>query len=210
MQCLAYNETSAKNVFRPRHPLVSGLDMVGMAVTVYYMFHSRNWAVQSYFLTLLALYFVSAIHHWMPHANWRRKLDHILIFVVISMTMMPYWGVLTPFEWQPLGPLIIVAAILAGTSIKYFSFLSKRASALVYALVAFPAIASFVWSWSLIVWPWNAYWAIGTLLYTFQLLIYTFHWFDLRKDLFGFREVQHLILLAATTIHSAVAIKLVG
>ena len=160
MQLFVHDE-STTSVFRPRHPIVSGLDILGMAVTMFFLSLTAHVAVQSYLISLLLLYFFSMLHHWLSYADWRRKIDHMMIFVVIAMTAMPYWGGLLPFEWAPLGPLMIISIVTIGVTVKLFTFMEKKLSGVLYMAAGLPMVFDFAWSWESIPTPWNTLWMVG-------------------------------------------------
>lgn len=207
MTSLSHNEQTT-SIFRPRHPIVCYIDIVGVAIVLFFLSWNKSVAVNLYLLSVLVMYFFSILHHWLPHAEWRQKIDHMMIFIVITMTMMPYWTGPLVFEWAPLGPIIILGVMIIGVTIKWFSIMPARLSALMYVAAALPGIVDFLWSWYLLPTPWNVLWVIGLFLYAAQLLIYTFRWVDLKPSLFGFRETQHCLLLLAITSHVAVAINI--
>ena len=209
MQFFAHDEYTA-SWFRPRHPIVCGLDNLGMAITLFLLFQTKYMVVQSYLLSVLFLYFFSALFHWLPYVTWRGKVDHIMIFVLIAMTAMPYWGSLIPFAWEPLGSVIITLTILIGIGVKLCSYLPRKLSAVIYAGAGLPVVCDIALSWEQISSPWNVLWMVGIGFYVTQLIIYTYRLCDFKKDLFGHREMQHIFLLMATTLHSVIAIALVG
>lgn len=207
---LHHDESSSKTAFRPRHPIVCFLDITGIVVAMFFLSQSTHIAVQSYLLSIVLLYVFSTLHHWMSYNDWSRRLDHMMIFVVIAMTAMPYWGAFSPLQWTPTGPILVVAIITLGVIAKSVSYFSKVFSATLYVAAGLPMVGYFIWNWSKVPEPFNVLWILGVGLYFVQMLIYTFHWFDFKKEMFGFREVQHTWLLAATTVHSDIAVKLVG
>lgn len=207
---LHYEESGSKATFRPRHPIVCFLDMVGIVMAMFFLFQSTHVAVQSYLLSIVLLYVISALHHWLTYKDWSRRLDHIMIFVVIAMTALPYWGAYPPLRWSPAGPVLIAVIIALGVTAKLISYYPKVLSATLYTVAGLPMVSYFILNWSNVPEPYNVLWIFGVGLYVFQMLIYTFHWFDFKAELFGFREIQHIILLTATTIHSAIAVYLVG
>ena len=156
------------------------------------------------------MYFFSSLFHWLPDIDWRGKVDHMMIFVLIAMTAMPYWGSFIPFAWAPLGPVIIIITILIGIGVKLCSFLPRKLSGLLYICAGLPVTFDIALSWEKISSPWNVLWMVGIGFYTAQLIIYTYRLCDFKQDLFGHREMQHIFLLVATTLHSVIAIALVG
>ncbi len=207
---ITYDERAEKPSLHPRHPIVCLLDIGGILSTLFFLLQSAHWVNRTYLASIVLLYLVSATYHWCVHKDWLRRLDHIMIFVVIAMTAIPYWGVITPFAWRPAGPLIIATLIIFGAIIKFFDFFSKGVSGGLYILSGLPIVTFFLLHWSEVPSPFNLLWAIGSCLYLFQLLIYTFHWFNFKTEILGYREIQHCVLLMATSLHSYTAVELVG
>ena len=53
---------------------------------------------------------------------------------------------------------------------------------------------------------WTALFWLGVGFYALQLISYNRKWFDFYPERFGYREVQHLILLAAMGCHTIAAL----
>jgi hypothetical protein len=134
----------------------------------------------------------------------------MVIFLAIAMTAMPYWGKLFPFVWYPLGPLIIVIVTLLGIGIKTLSFLPRKISSIAFAVASLPMWFDAGSFWTKIPAPYNSLFFLGVALYGLQLVIYTAKLCDYRPNLFGYREVQHSMLFLAATLHSIVAVSVVG
>jgi predicted membrane channel-forming protein YqfA (hemolysin III family) len=199
---LKYDESSNKAAFRPRHPIVCLLDVIGIFSGVFFFCQAESPAVVVYLTALFLLYTCSALHHWVQHTKWGRTLDHTMIFVFLSTTAIPLWAEYTA------GWLVTGTVIVAGTCFKLHTFyvgeesFSKGSSAVMYILAAVPQIVFFLVQWYGDLWSiYNWSWAVGSLLYLWQLGIYTKHWFDWMPEVFGYREVQHVVLLFATIIH---------
>ncbi len=210
MFSLHHNESNMKNTWQPRHPIVCILDIIGATIIFLLLLRSTSGIVQLYLFSIVLLYLTSMIHHWLPNKHWSRLLDHIMIFVVIAFSALPYWVAYPPLQWKPEGYIIIISIILLGTVVKLISYFSKHISALLYTLAGLPMVAYFLWHWSDVPSPYNTLWLVGVGVYVLQMFIYTFHWFDFKKRFFGFQEVQHIFLLIATTLHASIALQLVG
>lgn len=200
---LKYDESGAKPAFRLRHPFVCCNDLGALGITLFFFSQTENPAVIAYLVAACLLYGASFLHHWIRHTSWGRTLDHTMIFVLLSSTALPLWG---EHLW---GWLLTGLIIVVGGAYKFYTFnvggdsFKKSSSAIMYIAAAVPQIGYFLIDWygaglsSL--WHWS--WAAGSLLYLGQLGIYTKHWFDWLPEQFGYREVQHLILLCASTMH---------
>jgi hemolysin III len=157
-------------------------------------------------MTVVALYSVSALYHHTVYRDWLGKLDHIMIFYVISITALPYWGYIIPFPWYPGGLLAIIVICVVGTVVKTVSFLPRFVSGAAYLAAAVPMVSYFIVHYSHIPTPYGALWMIGLFFHGGLLVVYTLKTPDPFPALFGFREVQHVLLVCATNLHSYVAI----
>jgi channel protein (hemolysin III family) len=203
-----YNESPTKPWWYPRHPGVTILDSIGCLTTIYWLHKSNHWTTDGYLLTLLALYIVSGLYHHVIDRVWLRKLDHAMIFYIIAITALPYWGHILPFTWYDGGPLLIIVICVLGSIIKLLSFLPRHISGLAYILAAAPMVSYFIVYRDYIPQPQQSMWLFGIVLYALQLSAYTFGKPDLYPEKFGYREVQHIVLLCATNLHSWIAISL--
>ncbi len=205
---LRHNETKTKPWWYPRHPGVTLLDCAGIVTTFFWLTQSQHWTTDVYLLTLVALYSVSGIYHHVQYRAWLGKLDHIMIFYVIAITALPYWGHIMPWKWYEGGLGLIVCICLLGTIVKTVSFLPRFVSGATYLLASAPMVSYFVIYFGQIGTPYGWWWMIGLLFYGAQLIVYTVTEPNPYPKQFGFREIQHTLLLCATNIHCWVAISL--
>lgn len=203
-----YDEDTT-SLLRPRHPLVCLIDLsaIVMLVSMVHWWGIKHAPVAVYCTALLGMYFASILHHWCAHCDWRHKLDHIMIFVVIAVTALPYWGALFITQW---GLIMTAMVIMLGTLIRLAGTPPKLLSATLYAGAAAPMFYDWENFWVNIPLWWNALFMFGVFLYGLQLCIYTFKWCDWWPGLFGHREVQHLVLMLAVFCHALVALVVVG
>ncbi|MDP4020919.1 MAG: hypothetical protein Q8P58_02690 [Candidatus Adlerbacteria bacterium] len=152
-------------------------------------------------------YIVSFLHHWLPYSEMRSKLDRSVISLVIGATYVPYWGSLLPVQeavqrlpWVGLATLIGFSLVLTSAP--------DRLVGLFWAVFASAGlIISF---WELQMWlppvALALFW-LGSSLYGVQQLVYALRYPDPLPELFGYREVQHLVLFVATIIGSIIALQ---
>jgi channel protein (hemolysin III family) len=210
MPGLHYDETTTKPWWRPRHPIVCLLDTTGLLLSLFFWWHATHWSVAVYLLCLAALYFFSGLHHWHLYRTWTGRIDHAMIFVVIAVSALPYWGALIPLPWYPAGPLFIGTIVVVGGGTKLVRSFPRVLSGVLYTLAGVPMVLYFLWRWDDIPAPYNSLWIIGVGLYMLQLMVYTWKWPNFAPDHVGYRDVQHVVLLCATTLHSVIALTLVG
>lgn len=202
MSIIAYREEGGG--LWPRHPVVCALDIAGFAAMVGLLAtYPQPFTVSVLPITIAALYIVSGVFHWLPHNTVRQKVDHCMIAMVIATTYVPLWATLLPLNvalkrFATLG--VILCCVLA---IKLLRIHWRAVGGAAFLLLgAYPVLTSV---FELQEWLPAAglfcFWA-GIVLYALQHAVYASKWPDLLPQRFGFREVQHSILLVATTAHS--------
>lgn len=188
-------------LLRPRHPVVCSIDIVGLLVTGALLFIYRPSLVIAALPLAIAFQFcVSILHHWLPYSEWRSRLDRSAIFLFVAAYYLPYWGtMLEPSEAATRLPFVGLVMILG------IAFLWAGLSAWLVALLQtlFAASGLVISFYELQVWltPTGQilFWT-ATVLYGAQHLIYALRFPNLVPRVFGFREVQHVILLIACVI----------
>lgn len=167
-----------------------------------------------YALSLSGLYGVSASYHripWSPAGLRRmRKLDHSMIFVLIAGTYTPFSLIVLDGLWASLLLGAIWAGALVGIGIKLVGVdrMRKLGSAL-YIILGWAAVLAapqFVGRlgfgvMSLIV--------AGGLLYTLGAIVLLRRKPDPSPLVFGYHEVWHVMVVAASLCHYAAVMWLV-
>jgi hemolysin III len=205
---LKHDESDSKRRLYPRHPGVVILDVIGVVTSLWWLTQSQHWTTDVYLATFVLLYGVSGLYHHYYDRSWLAKLDHIMIFWIVAITALPYWDHIIPWDWYPGGLLLIFIICILGTVVKLVSFLPRVVSAIAYLAAAAPMVIDFIVSYDEI--PALQYWLwlFGIVLYTIQLAVYTRMRPDPYPSQFGYREIQHIVLLAATNLHSWIALSL--
>ena len=204
MQLFAYQE-NPQSFYRPGHPLVCVVDMCGAGIAIAFFWLAHTSVLQFYFLAMCAMYIVSCVYHWLPHSAARLRCDHTTIYLLIVCTALPFWVGPLAFSAPQLGYWLVATLVLLGVPTFWCAGCSKKRNSLVFLAPTVPFVIHFVIQWSQIGQPWNTIWMSGTALYALSYAVFFFHWFDFKVDLFGFREMQHFLLLPATTIQAYVA-----
>lgn len=158
-------------------------------------------------ISMILLYTSSAVYHWVdaryPDALlWLKKVDHMMIFVLIAGTYTPYAliGLESPQSWIVFYSVWGIA--LAGIILKLVWIHAPRwLSTLFYlgmgwmSLAIFPlmsegfSVMGFVWL------------GIGGLFYTVGAIIYAIKKPDPFPKVFGFHEIWHLFVIGGTFSH---------
>lgn len=194
-------------VWRPRHPIVCVLDFAGILTMVALVATYRPSATSAVLpIAIVLQYCASLLHHWMPYTEWRSKLDRSVIFLVIGATYVPYWSNLLPPEeamarlpWVGIATVAGVALLLGGArawlvGIYWATFASAGLVVSFYELQVWLPSGALALFWT------------GSALYALQQATYSLKYPDPLPELFGYREVQHVLLLGATIIGSVIAL----
>jgi len=161
-------------------------------------------------LGLVALYSTSSLYHSIPWRTlWKirmQKLDHAMIFVLISATY-------TPIAWIALDdPIRIitlaVAWSIAVAGIAQKMITSRRRESLSIALMVtlgwisvplmYPIAQKVGWSPVVLL-------AAGGVLYTIGMVCLVTNWPRLWPRVFSYHEVFHVFVVAASLFHFTVA-----
>ncbi len=184
---------------------VAGLTLlVYVAVTRGTAWHVVTFAI--FGTSLILLYSASAIYHLVPASPQNllrlRKLDHMMIFVLIAGTYTPIcliplrgaWG------WSLFGAIWMLA--IAGIVLKLVFMKTPRLlSVLIYVgmgWAAVTAIAPLLRTMPLGALGWML---LGGVFYTVGAVFYGLKWPNLIPGVLGFHEIWHLFVLAGSISH---------
>ncbi len=186
------------------------LSVFGTVLLVYYAYIANTIgnviAFLIYGISLIALYTASTVYHWVPLNDEKglilRKLDHMMIFVLIAGTYTPICLVaLRGVCGWVLFSLVWIIAI-AGIIMKAFAMDIPRwiytgiyiamgwlAIFVFYPLSKALPIAGIIWL------------VLGGVFYTVGGVIYALKWPKINSKWFGFHELFHLFILAGSACH---------
>ncbi|RJX21652.1 MAG: hemolysin III family protein [Desulforudis sp.] len=178
--------------------------LVCLAVRIGTAWHVVAFAI--FGASLILLYTASSLYHLLPLSERGnrvlRRLDHIMIFLLIAGTYTPVcliplrggWG------WSLLVSVWTLA--LAGVVLKLFWLQAPRwLSTGIYLFMGWLIVVAF---WPLIqtVPPGGVIWmAVGGLFYTVGAVIYGLKRPNLIPGVFGFHEIFHLFVIAGSFSH---------
>ncbi|MEJ2636616.1 MAG: hemolysin III family protein [Calditrichia bacterium] len=169
----------------------------------------KSWQVISFAIFgagLILLYTASTLYHWLPLKSRGvarlRKLDHMMIFVLIAATytpvcLIPLRG---PWGWSLLAAVWAIA--LGGIFLVFFAMDTPRwFSTLIYVLMGWLAVSA-IWpliqalSLAALLWI-----LIGGLFYTIGAIIYACKKPDPWPGQFGFHAIFHIFVLLGSFSH---------
>src|SRR6204780_4240519 len=167
---------------------------------------ARHISLAVYGLCLVLLFAVSASYHrgpWSPRTRriWGR-LDHATIFLAIAGTYTPV--VVNVLKGWPSIVLLVVIWVLAGSGVIVATTgipLPRWVTVVLYVAVGFtvvfflPALGDRIHSSGLLVL------ALGGVLYCSGAVVYAVKRPRLWPKVFGFHEVFHILVIAATAVY---------
>jgi len=194
------------------HWFGAALSLVGLiALVVSGARTGSTWHVVSfavYGASLIGLYTASAVYHSVPETESGklnlvlRKLDHIMIYILIAGTYTPFclvplrgvWG------WSLFGA--IWGCAVAGFFLKLFWMSAPRwFSTAIYVLMGWLVVVA---TYPLLhsVSDAGLLWMLaGGLFYTVGAILYATKWPRLWPGVFSFHEVWHLFVMAGSLCH---------
>ncbi len=167
---------------------------------------ARQISLGIYGVSIVLLFAVSASYHrgpWSPRTRlvWGR-LDHATIFVAIAGTYTPV--VVNVLEGWPSIVLLVVIWVLAGSGVVVATTgvpLPRWVTVVLYVSVSWtvvfflPALADRIHASGLLVL------AIGGALYSAGAVVYALKWPRLWPRVFGYHEMFHILVIAATAVY---------
>jgi hemolysin III len=167
---------------------------------------ARQISLGIYGVSIVLLFAVSASYHrgpWSPRTRrvWRR-LDHATIFVAIAGTYTPV--VVNVLKGWPSIVLLVVIWILALSGVVVATTgvpLPRWLTVVLYISVAgtvvffLPALADRIHASGVIIL------LVGGALYSAGAVVYAVKWPSLWPRAFGYHEVFHILVIAATAVY---------
>jgi hemolysin III len=167
---------------------------------------ARQISLGIYGVSIVLLFTVSASYHrgpWSPRTRgvWRR-LDHATIFVAIAGTYTPV--VVNVLKGWPSIVLLVVIWVFAISGVVVATTgvpLPRWVTVVLYFAVActvvffIPALSDRIHASGLLVL------AIGGALYAAGAVVYALKWPSLWPRVFGYHEVFHIFVIAATAVY---------
>ncbi|WP_031515391.1 PAQR family membrane homeostasis protein TrhA [Desulfofalx alkaliphila] len=186
------------------------LSVVALIILVYYAaIQATPWHIVSFAIfgsSLILLYTASTLYHLLPLSSKGtivlRKIDHMMIYVLIAGTYTPVclvplrgaWG------WSLLGSiwgLALVGIIMKAVWINKPRWLST----LFYVLMGWLVVIAFYPLIKNIPIGGIAWLVAGGVVYTLGAVIYGFKWPNINCKAFGFHEIFHLFVMAGSFCH---------
>lgn len=192
------------------HLLGLALSILGLIMLVYYSAKQATiWHIVSFSVfgaSLILLYTASFLYHALPISEKGvkilRKIDHMMIYVLIAGTytplcLIPLRG---PWGWSLLGSVWGIA--LTGIVLTaYWIDAPRWLTTLIYTLMGWIVIIAVI---PLIksVPIGGVLWLVsGGIIYSLGAIIYAVKWPKLTNRFFGFHEIFHIFVLLGSSAH---------
>lgn len=185
------------------HILGLGLSIAGTVLLILKGVSYSPWHVVSYSIfgaTLIALYAASSTYHTFFVSekvhNTLRRIDHIMIFMLIAGTYTPICLVTLrgPWGWVLFG--IVWACALAGLFFKIFWLEAPRWLYTVFYIAMGWAALIAIWPLTHLLSPAALLWLFGGgIVYTIGGVFYALKFPRIQSKYFGFHELFHIFIL---------------
>jgi hemolysin III len=161
-----------------------------------------------YGLTLVAMFGASALYHvpmWSkPRLQVLRRVDHATIFLLIAGTYTPFCLLALP---EPLGHRMLLV-IWAGAGLGIIRAVAwlrppRWLTSTLYVALGWVAVFSLPEFHAAVGWSGVATLLGGGLLYSLGAVVYAVRRPDPLPKVFGYHEVFHLMVIAASALHFA-------
>ncbi|MCC7106095.1 MAG: hemolysin III family protein [Chloroflexi bacterium] len=211
--------TTATRISTPTKPLLRGWShaaagLAAVVLTVALCLRSaddppRLVSLAVYGLTLINLFAVSAIYHlgsW--QARWRtfvRAMDHANIFVVIAGTYTPICVNVLSGRLR-IGILLLIWTLaVVGVALSVATLSRPRwLTTGLYAAMGWGAAVPAISLQGVLPGEVTGLIALGGLIYSLGAVVYARRWPDPFPRVFGFHEIFHLFVIAASGVFFAI------
>ncbi len=166
------------------------------------------WGFAIFGASLLLLYGASTIYHTLRLSPKRvkvlRRIDHMMIFVLIAGTYTPICLVSLHGKWGWTMLVLIWAFALSGILLKVFWMNAPRwLSTLIYVVMGWLAAIVFVPLEKAVSWQGVGLLLAGGIVYTLGAVIYGLKKPNITFKNFGFHEIFHVFVMIGSSLHIA-------
>lgn len=197
--------------FEVRRPGVVIIDSVGAIIALFFLLEAHKQGSVVYQTIVIIAYLASISHHWWEEHRIRHACDLAMVMVLTGGTVFPYVYVIALSPWQSVGTVVLgvlVGVVVLGV-IGFFLHNTMaiwlRLGAYLFAGLLSVAIMVLVsvqigsLEFTVVFWA-------GVVLYALQMVVYKQKAPDPVPFLYGYRELQHTLILVATILHGYLAV----
>ena len=170
---------------------------------------ATTWHIVSfsiYGISLILLYTASTIYHWLPLCDEDgliyRKLDHMMIYVLIAGTYTPICltSLRGPWGWSLLIGIWILA--IGGIILKSISMnIPRWISTVIYIIMGWLVVIAFYPLKKEVPLAGIGWLVGGGVFYTLGAIFYAKKWPKFNCKWFGFHELFHLFVMGGSFCH---------
>ena len=192
------------------HLLGAALSAVGLVLLIYYAVSVGTiWHIVSFAIfggSLILLYTASTLYHLLniseKGVRVLRKIDHMMIFVLIAGTYTPISLVPLRGGWGYTILVTIWGIAIIGIIMKLLWFDAPRwLYTLFYVIMGWLVVIAF-WPMLKTIPAAGIAWLVaGGIFYSIGAAIYGTKWPPLKSKIFGFHEIFHLFVLLGSFSH---------
>lgn len=186
------------------------LSIIALILLVYYaVVYATVWHIVAFSIfgaSLILLYTASSLYHLLNISEKGirilRKIDHMMIYVLIAGTYTPICLVVLRGVWGWSLLTSVWAIAVSGIIMKALWMGAPRwLSTSIYTLMGWIVVIAFIPLVRTIPMGGIAWMVAGGLLYTIGAVIYGTKWPPIPSKVFSFHEVFHLFVLAGSFCH---------
>ena len=168
----------------------------------------HQWGFAVFGISLLLLYGASTIYHTLKLSqnkiNILRRIDHMMIFILIAGTYTPICLVSLHGKWGWTMLVLIWAFALSGILLKIFWMNAPRwLSTMIYVVMGWLAVIVFVPLEKAVSWQGVGLLLAGGIVYTVGAVIYGLKKPNITFKHFGFHEIFHIFVMVGSCLHIA-------
>lgn len=169
------------------------------------------WYIVSFAIfgaSLILLYSASFIYHSLSISEKLsqvlRRVDHIMIFILIAGTYTPVCLLLLRGPWGYTLLSLVWALAIGGIFLKLFWLEAPRwLSTSIYVIMGWIVVIAFLPLMNAASGGVVSLLVLGGVTYTLGAVIYAVKWPPLKSKIFGFHEIFHLFVLGGSAFHVA-------
>ncbi len=167
---------------------------------------SHMIAMSVFGAALILLYGASTLYHLIPKEHCKktlfRRIDHMMIFVLIAGTYTPVCLIVLEGVWGYSLLCIIWFTAIVGIILKAFWINAPRfVSTAIYIIMGWLVIFAFYPLVNSVSLSGVMLLVSGGVIYTLGAVIYALKWPKFNLKLFGFHEIFHIFVMGGSALH---------
>ena len=204
-----------KNKFEARDPISALTHLIGLLAVIPVFFcllyrsdsMIKTIGLSIFGISLILLYSASTIYHTLKLSAEKiavlRRIDHMMIFVLIAGTYTPVCLVTLAGKWGYILLALIWCIAVAGVFMKVFWMNAPRwLSTMIYVIMGWLSITAFVPLMKAVGWGGFGILLAGGVAYTLGAVIYALKKPNLAiLKSFGFHEIFHVFVMVGSGFH---------